>query len=1033
MIYIAEKANSRVKFLLAPRNYTGLYNQLRQFLPEHLLALFAKPIQKSNATAWYADVSEDHISGSFRAYNQLSDEEKNEVSDFLENRQREMASIFEDKVNFNPLFKDLFTIPEEESIYVAQTAEGLQAFMLEWGCQLAAATSEANPLTRIISRPRPSKTKVEIVARNADGTIAANKAFTFEVNSFPKTFTTNKEGKFNLGLFPVGIGFDIYELIDGEQRSIHHFIVAPEQDYHVTFEALAVQTEAQIIVQDQHGNLLPDYPLVVRNEHHSEEQQQISNTNGLISIPPLTSGSVIQAYIPGNPSSLQQFVVNGNPAENTFYYKVVIKEPEWVKVMLVNHKNKPLPAVPIDFFLPGHSKKIKITDEEGKVSLSKSYFQDQDKVRADVILEVKGKKKGEEKKQKKIRKRFIYKNNQNEYVLKLRKFNWLWLLLLLPLLLLVQCEKEVYVQVQDAASGELVDDAAVTLGYQHHYIFSSGNWLDSDPVWMDEQTNTFGVSHFIPLKYSVYSTLFFFRTRALISGTSICQATDTITPLYHTIWNKDTLVLQLHPRTNPIDFIVVDKEDQEPLPEAKVVVESEYLGQTYESEAISDLNGRVVFDDIPYCGLIKKIRGALAGFKPDSMLNKTVEELSDDLHTNRKLELDPINEPIEFFVVDCNTGQSIPGATVIVDLDYGNRKEHFSKKTNVNGVGKGIYEDAWIEAGLTLKASAPPNYRDTIITFPSVKSFINQTAEERTICIQPVTSTIEFNNTDELSGQPIAGVENIVKIINGDQVIIDTIYSNGEGNFLVGVNPGDQVSIISDLPPDYERTIDPIEVEDGHWLKDRPDNERNIPLKPKMEELLFRTIDAENHPIPDTDLDITVELDGKDVSSLIDLPTKSNQNGEFLLNVPLNSKVSVVAEKEDYGSNTSKIEDSSIRYLINAPQEDRDIPLIPTIPCNEVVEAGKGYSPELYFQLGNKDYEFTLFPDMKGHPDVMTIYCGKGKSGAILFKQEIKEEEFMGTKVKYPAQKCQGIITVVIEPTANSLSSEWDFQISCPR
>jgi len=71
---------------------------------------------------------------------------------------------------------------------------------------------------------------------------------------------------------------------------------------------------------------------------------------------------------------------------------------------------------------------------------------------------------------------------------------------------------------------------------------------------------------------------------------------------------------------------------------------------------------------------------------------------------------------------------------------------------------------------------------------------------------------------------------------------------------------------------------------------------------------------------------------------------------------------------------------------------------------------------------------------MQGHPDKITIYCGKEKSGTIIFQRILTDTVGSPVNISFDAKKCAGFITVIIEPepTKNSADSHWNFEISCP-
>ncbi len=507
-----------------------------------------------------------------------------------------------------------------------------------------------------------------------------------------------------------------------------------------------------------------------------------------------------------------------------------------------------------------------------------------------------------------------------EHTIKIKKFTWWWLLLFLPLLLLIPLKKNVYVQTIDAESGNPVSNVNVYFHYAKQSVRVSGS-----PVFKFERlTDANGVVEFYALRYRVYSWIFKHFSETLIYANTGCYSSDTLKPYFHHIWGNDTIKLNISPIFIPFDFKVVDADDNEPLPDAKVKIISEYNGKQYIDSAISQPDGRVYFPRVPKCGKVHIVKGTTDGYYPDSIVNKEIDELFGSIDSTRLLKLKPIKEKIVFFVIDCKTKEPIPGATVTIDFDYKGKKKTQKKRTNVNGVGKGEYSDAHIIADITLEAEKPYYKNGRLPGKHKVKDFINLPPDQRTICLEPIENCIQFKNIDERTGKPLSGVKNIVKIKKGSRERIDTIMSNGNGIFIVcEVVLGDEISIVATYPPNYEDNTTKIKDANGLDLVKAPIGDRTIPLKPKEIELVFRSVEDSTWTlIPRVKLKIIVD------GVLISLPNNSG-NGEFKVKTPLSSVISIVADGRDinYTLNDTTIKNEPVSKLILATQKERDIPL----------------------------------------------------------------------------------------------------------
>lgn len=437
-----------------------------------------------------------------------------------------------------------------------------------------------------------------------------------------------------------------------------------------------------------------------------------------------------------------------------------------------------------------------------------------------------------------MKKSFVFNSDKLEYELKVRKTSrwwWLLLLLLLPLLLLIRLEKTIYVKTVDAFSGTPVPGSSVELSYEKAFLYSSGHFFYKEGMHVYNPTNKNGVVAFIHLKYSVYSYIFRHHSTAIVQASNNCYSSDTLVTLFHSLSNNDTLTLKMTPLLHPIDFKVIDKDDGESLPGSRVTIISEISGKQYKEEGISDAAGRVVFSRFPKCGNLVKVIATLYGYYPDSIVNRSAVDLLGDLTDKRTLRLKPIRKPIEFFVKDCQTNQPIPNALVDIEFDHDGKKT--SVRTNVDGIGKGVYDDARIISHIHLTARKAYYKDGELPGWHLVKDFINNSLyppERRTICLVPEEHPITFINVDSATRRPLAGVINIVHIKDSNGTTrIDTAISNKSGRFVVsGIKNGDVISIEARYPPDYKDNTTKISGADGMKLLESPEEARTIPLVP---------------------------------------------------------------------------------------------------------------------------------------------------------------------------------------------------------
>lgn len=784
-------------------------------------------------------------------------------------------------------------------------------------------------------------------------------------------------------------------------------------------------TQATVRVLDQNGQAVAGYPFSLISS--TAAQSYRTDQDGQTTLWDLQVGKEIVIEDDHHPENrVAHTLLEGH---NEIVLRVEILPAPMVQFKVINHKNEALPGVELQFN-PGAEVLHRVTDAQGSCQVIQTAFTNGSKIPVKILVP------SEKNRTKKYNKNIQYSTSQLEYIIKLKRSRWLWwlLLLLLPLLLLIRCEKTVYVKTVDAQSQAPISGATVHFDYYRAYLYDQGRFLTNDFQAFDQKSNDQGIAEFGKLKYSIYSLIFKNLSPATTFATSDCYSSDTLNPRFHHLGNKEIITLKLHPGIVPFDFQVIDSLDQQPLPDAKVDIVAELNGIQYTDSGVTGADGRVVFNKIPRCSNVLKVIAREEGYLPDSLLNKPLGELLDGpVNPTRLLKLRPQLGTFSFFVIDCKSKKPIPNADLTIEIDYNGRKNKKTKKANIRGVGKGYAED-YLIAKIHISGQAPYYKPGELAGWHLVKDFMDTTKypiAKRTFCLEPDENCVTFVNTDERTGNPLSGVTNLVTIKNGSDERKATLTSDGSGVFTVcSVRFGDKISIISQYPPDYEDNSTTVQDMDGIKLikEATPTHPLVIPLKPKEVELTFRTIDeATDGLVPDAAL--SVSFDGVPQPD----PTSSGP-GEFTIKVPITAQISIEASKPGFGSNTTKINNTSVKAIMPpAPQVERDIPLAEdAVPCNQEINASQGFS-ETTIQIGSTGSQFNVEYNMRQLRDLMTIYCGKGTGGKILFQGMLQYSIGSPLTVNFDARECRGYITIVIDPEGfEDFDSSWEYTIFCP-
>lgn len=1087
---LSRHSRSEISCLLK-RNYESVYSRLLEVLTPEEVSLFASVQSLKREMIWDTN---DGIR--YRSYSAISEEDKDEVSDILQDYKERILPKLQQDRELGNIASQLLLVPSENDIYIGKKADGsLTVKLAKWGCKKARGETNNDPLYIIVNRPKSNHFPAQVCIRYSDGSPYAQMPFVFTYKERIKSFNTNQDGDYPLGLLKKDVGFSIQQS-ETTPETIHHFTMSGKQQVYEAVFPYYISFNIEVV--DQKGVSVPNIALNI--DYENFHRQEVSNNEGRIPVTDLELttaqliltevenpdnqqafslnketntivfkiykqyfGNIIVKVINENnepvddyPLSIdlgnkqldtqtnatgvvdlgrlevgQQVVVNSEnqsktfeveEGENEFILRITTPSPlppEMVTVKLINHKNEPLPNIPMNFNI-GEQTYQAVTGENGLCQFEKTTFTDKEKVE----VQITAKKKND--KDKIYHKTFTFDNNQLEYVIKLKKRRWLWLLLLLlPLLLLIQCEKDVTIETLESSTKNPIPNTEVNLSYTKYALFDfdTKKFFTADKKKYQDITGTDGRVTFSELSYTWYSAVFKRNTVAQISAYNKCHSTDSLNVKFHRLKTDKTVTLYLTASSVDLDFLVVDKEDNEPLPQANVVIETEFDGIKIIDIVKTAADGRVLFKQVPKCGKIK-VLGELKGYFPDSIINRTVEELSKGkVDGTRKLELVPIKEKIVFFVTNCKTGEPLPDAIATIHLKNQDNPKMKKAYTNVNGIGKGEYDDAHIISKLRIDVRKK-FFKDGVWDKGlSVEEFIALPDSARVICLEPEENPLTFQNIDAQSQQPLSGVKNSITIDKGNTTDTLTEISNTNGLFVVsGLTAGNKITIHSYFDPCYEPSTTTIVNADVTDLLQAPASDRIIPLEPKVFTLTFQTFDSDVDTLVN-DANLQVIVDGQVMT-----PTNSG-NGKFEVQGYCNSTISIVAEKVDYQKNDTKVRNQSFDYLRTSPQTERNIPLRMK-PCDQSTNGNTSgqeyYIDEFNMKTLSGEFIFEYFTDSE--PDEIIVYCGRkneiGPHNQLFQYFDATMSNTYQERIRFSG--CS-IITVVVKG-----GSHWKYTVNCP-
>lgn len=625
-------------------------------------------------------------------------------------------------------------------------------------------------------------------------------------------------------------------------------------------------------------------------------------------------------------------------------------------------------------------------------------------------------------KERTLQKEFKVDENATEYTFRLKKKPNLWwlLLLLLPLLLLIPCHKDIKVRCFEPDSGVPVADMEVTLDYDAHFLYKDGDFFTKENVRMTQSTDGEGVTVFEDLPCSVFSYIFYCRSQVCLSAQNECHHDAETTCNFHFTRKVD---MEMSPLREDLHILLLDDETGDFLPDGVVVYEYEENGEIITDSVHVDVDGVATIPQMRSCAEIKLLRGTCYGYADTTRVDVPCSHLV-VANPEDALRLRPIKKRFTFFVKNKETEEPIPSALCTVTLTHpGKSKSQVVREvtTSIDGKGIAVYDSAFVLATIAIHASKYHYHDGDLEGGPwTVENFIQFEKEgkddERTVWLEPEPYLQEFINVDSITGKPVPGVRNVIRITNPDGTSEDyTEFSNSNGVFPVLAKEDAKVEVVSEkdgyLP---KRTTYPRfgEIEE---------EERVIRMQPELVEMQFRTVRENNGALlPDCDLIVMGSISGS-------LPPSNSGDGVFTVTMRKNELLSIVASKDGFITNRTKVKNNSYNELFSAPQERRDIPLKSDLPpCNggnNVPKNNDDYHERSY-NMGVEEGRSKIILDFYGEADYLTIYDGVGKTGPVIVPRQLIQYA-----MEVPFHFTKGAVTVVIE---SSGTSTWKYEVCCP-
>jgi len=201
------------------------------------------------------------------------------------------------------------------------------------------------------------------------------------------TQISDKVGFIHLTNFEVGKNVIIKEK-DDTNNTVEHKIVK-EKNVVILKIFRPILTTGNVKVVDDENNLLLNYPITI--EYNGTEKDYSTTASGILLLKDIEVGRNIKIVDKNNLSNFKEYLIS--ETDNEFILTIIKekpivippKEPKFIKVRLIDHKDKPIIKTKIDFDYKGEKMTIE-TDENGICELPADNFKDKDRIKAIIHL-----------------------------------------------------------------------------------------------------------------------------------------------------------------------------------------------------------------------------------------------------------------------------------------------------------------------------------------------------------------------------------------------------------------------------------------------------------------------------------------------------------------------------------------------------------------------------------------------------------------------------------------------------------------------
>ncbi len=625
-----------------------------------------------------------------------------------------------------------------------------------------------------------------------------------------------------------------------------------------------------------------------------------------------------------------------------------------------------------------------------------------------------------------VRKSFKYKDKYNEYTLQLKHHHWWWLSLLLLPLLFIRCTHDIKVTAVDEFDGNPLCDITIQLGYTSHVLLKNGSLLCHRNNYLEQITDSMGTAYFRNMETSVFAYIFYCLSNAHIKvdgGKCFEIKEEEVTCNFHYTYHKQLIIAN---KRDDVKVFVRDVEMKTPIAGARLHYSYRHYGHLITDTVISDPTGEIIIPHVPMCGKIDTIFSRCHGYIDTLVVSRQFEDIVSN-KDSATVYMRALKESFTFFVKDKESREPIPGATAFVTLSFDRKMTNPAITTNVDGQGRGTYKNAPIVAHLSIHAKANHYKNGDLEGNPTIEEFIVLPDNQRVVWLESLPWTEQFQDIDSITGKPVAGAKNFVRVTDGAKDIhAETQVSNSHGYFRVEAKAGNKIEITAEKVPDYITKDTVIQ----NFSKTEV-----IRMTPDYVSLTFKTVEEDGSLVPNCTLNITATSSGAS-------NPKISGTGEFTIPNLLGTDIlTIISSKAGYETNSTTINCREVMSLLcSANPHDFEIPMKRYLPpCDagnqgqNEVKAGSVSQPQSYNMGANHGTFDIIYDTGTNCPDCIDIYNHKlGDSYLSGHKIWSSGQVVTGSPRKASISFSYGSVITVVVTTGPSDGSLWNYHITCP-